>query len=245
MKEVFKAENGRMSAMPPEAHLLRSFNRRAAGSLAHDLNNLFMIIQGYSEISLMDSESSERQRRYAREIQKAAERATSLTCQLLAIAKSQKSKPLILRADDRGETCGKSSHGSAKDSGQLAATILLVEDEAPVRRVVRQMLERSGFSVLEASSSREAVHLCHSHQDTIHLLVTDVVMPQVGGRELAQILCPLRPDMKVLFISGFPEKNFDLGKIGAREVSFLQKPFTTESLSQKVRELLGGTDSQH
>lgn len=245
MKELFKAENGRMSAMPPEAHLLQPFNRRAAGSLANDLNNLFIIIQGYSEISLMDSESSKRQRRYAREIQKAAERATLLTRQLLASAKSQKSKPPILPADDRGEARGKSSQGSGKDSGQLAASILLVEDEAPVRRVVRQMLERSGFFVLEASSSREAVHLCHSYQNTIHLLVTDVVMPQVGGRELAQILCPLRPEMKMLFISGFPEGNLDLGKAGSREASFLQKPFTSESLSQKVRELLGGTDPQH
>jgi two-component system cell cycle sensor histidine kinase/response regulator CckA len=117
-------------------------------------------------------------------------------------------------------------------------TILLVEDEDAVRRLARRALEMSGYRILEASHGGEALRVCGEHGGTIDLLLTDVVMPLMSGAELAEQLKPLRPDMRVLFMSGYTEDA--LGKHGvlAPETAFLYKPFTPDSLRRTVRETL-------
>ncbi len=117
-------------------------------------------------------------------------------------------------------------------------TILLVEDAERVRAVVREILEMSGDAVLEAHHGAEALELSNRHAGPIHLLVTDVVMPQMSGRELAQRLATLRPDLKVLYMSGYTDDAIVRHGVLASGIAFLSKPFTPDALALKVRELL-------
>jgi CheY-like chemotaxis protein len=111
-----------------------------------------------------------------------------------------------------------------------------VEDAQRVRAVVREILEMSNYVVLEARQGSEALEISNRHAGTIHLLVTDVVMPQMSGRELAQRLATLRPELKVLYMSGYSDDEIeDLD----RDAGFLQKPFTPSELTAKVAEVLG------
>jgi two-component system, cell cycle sensor histidine kinase and response regulator CckA len=117
-------------------------------------------------------------------------------------------------------------------------TILLVEDEESVRQLVRETLEARGYRVLEAANGDAAIALAASHSDTIHLVITDVVMPGLSGHELAQQLNSARPGIKVLYLSGYAQDAFPNPSVQAHK-AFLQKPFTLQSLSRKVREILG------
>ncbi|HTQ03056.1 MAG TPA: PAS domain S-box protein [Polyangiaceae bacterium] len=117
-------------------------------------------------------------------------------------------------------------------------TILLVEDEEQIRAVARGILRKRGYHVIEARSAGEALLHCENHPGQIHLLLTDVVMPQLSGPELARRLVSARPGTKVLYMSGYPDEA--LLRHGAVEagVAYLQKPLTPESLSRKVRAVL-------
>ncbi len=121
-------------------------------------------------------------------------------------------------------------------------TILLVEDESGVRRLSRTILEAQGYTVLEAASGDEALEIARSHAGEIHLVATDVVMPGMSGRVLWDRLRVLRPDPRVLFMSGYTDDA--IAKHGVLEpgIAFLQKPFTPFSLAQKVREVLDAED---
>jgi len=117
-------------------------------------------------------------------------------------------------------------------------TVLLVEDEQGVRTLVRDGLRRYGYTVLEARNGVEAFLMSNQHQGPIHLLVTDVVMPGMSGREVAHQLVSLHPDLKVLYISGYiDDAGLRSGADRAR-TGFLQKPFTPEALARKVRDML-------
>jgi PAS domain S-box-containing protein len=117
-------------------------------------------------------------------------------------------------------------------------TILLVEDALRVRAVVREILEMSGYRVLEARHGAEAIEISERHRGPIHLMVTDVVMPQMSGRELAQRLLPLRPDMRVLYMSGYTDDAIVRHGVLGAGMAFLSKPFTPDALALKVREVL-------
>jgi len=121
---------------------------------------------------------------------------------------------------------------------QRAEAILLVEDALRVRAVVREILEMDGYNVLEARHGAEALEISERHQGPIHLMVTDVVMPQMSGRELAQRLQPLRPDMKVLYMSGYTDDAIVRHGVLGAGMAFLSKPFTPDALALKVREVL-------
>jgi two-component system cell cycle sensor histidine kinase/response regulator CckA len=117
-------------------------------------------------------------------------------------------------------------------------TILLVEDEPAVRGLVHEALRLHGYTVLVARHGIEALLTGAKHMGPIHLLLTDVVMPQMSGPEVAEKLTAVRPDMKVLYMSGYPDHPvFSQGGV-RRETAFLQKPFTPHLLTQKVREVL-------
>jgi CheY-like chemotaxis protein len=119
-----------------------------------------------------------------------------------------------------------------------AETILLVEDALRVRAVVREILEMNGYNVLEARHGVEAIEISERHRGPIHLMVTDVGMPQMSGRELAQRLQPLRPDMKVLYMSGSTADAVVRRGVLDAGMAFLSKPFTSDALALKVREVL-------
>ena len=124
-------------------------------------------------------------------------------------------------------------------------TVLLVEDDEIVRRLVREALVRAGYKVMDTSDPIEARRLSENYRGTIHLLVTDVVMPKVSGRELADELRGRREAMKVLYMSGYPDSAIVNAGILHKEVSFLQKPFTPAALTEKVREVLEGSGRTH
>lgn len=110
-------------------------------------------------------------------------------------------------------------------------TILLVEDEPPVRQLFAQALTRAGYRVYEARNGQEAVKVFEQHGDSIDLLLTDMRMPYMGGAELAQQLRTRRASLKLLCISGYPG-------VGDMTADFLAKPFSREDLLNKVREVL-------
>jgi PAS domain S-box-containing protein len=117
-------------------------------------------------------------------------------------------------------------------------TILLVEDEPAVRAVAREALESHGYRVLEAPNGIEALTIAVAHTGPLDLLVTDIVMPQMGGRELAQRLCALRPAVRVLFMSGYTDDVIVRRGVSEATSAFLQKPFAMDAFTRKVRDIL-------
>jgi len=117
-------------------------------------------------------------------------------------------------------------------------TILLVEDEANLRYLARQYLEKQGYKVIEAADGAVAMQIAVAHESVIHLLLTDVIMPGMNGRELAQRIAEIRPNVKILYMSGYTENV--IGHNGMLEpgVRLLQKPFNLRDLKNKVREVL-------
>ncbi|HET7378793.1 MAG TPA: ATP-binding protein, partial [Gaiellales bacterium] len=117
-------------------------------------------------------------------------------------------------------------------------TILVVEDAAPLRAVAKQVLERQGYTVLEAPDGATALRVAEQYHGTIHLVLTDVVMPGLSGREVAEALTRLRPEIQVLYASGYTDDSVVRHGILESGMAFLQKPFTPDGLSRKVREVL-------
>jgi two-component system cell cycle sensor histidine kinase/response regulator CckA len=118
------------------------------------------------------------------------------------------------------------------------ATILVVEDEAGIRALVRKILRRQGYEVLEAANGQDALALCREHGQRVELLITDVLMPQMGGRELVERLQTQGHDMKVLYVSGYTDDTSVYSGDLPAGTAFLQKPFTLGSLLDKVKEVL-------
>jgi len=117
-------------------------------------------------------------------------------------------------------------------------TILVAEDDDMVRSLVKETLQRHGYDVLDAAGPVEAQKISDGHRGNIHLLITDVVMPKINGRDLATRLLRRRPTMKVLYMSGYTDGAVVNNGILRKEVAFLQKPFTPAALADKVREVL-------
>jgi len=117
-------------------------------------------------------------------------------------------------------------------------TILLVEDSKLLAKVTRDFLETDGYNVLMASNPQEAMRIADSFREPIHLLLTDVVMPGMNGRELSEKLAAKRPDMKTLYMSGYTHGILSEHAFSSAEVAFIEKPFSRQALSTKVRQIL-------
>jgi len=117
-------------------------------------------------------------------------------------------------------------------------TILVAEDEEALRRVVLRALTAAGYSVLSAANGDEAIALCAQYEGGIHLLLTDVVMPRISGRVLAQVLAKTRPEMKVVYMSGYTDNAIVHHGVLDPGTYFLGKPFTADALTRKIREVL-------
>jgi two-component system cell cycle sensor histidine kinase/response regulator CckA len=122
-------------------------------------------------------------------------------------------------------------------------TVLLVEDQDGIRDLVGEFLRRNGYTVLHAVDGDEALRLADEYKDVIDLLLTDLLMPNIGGRELAQRLSRLRPRMSVLFMSGYPEHPSLEDEGSGRHAAVLQKPFSMDNLARKIRNLLDESES--
>jgi len=117
-------------------------------------------------------------------------------------------------------------------------TILLVEDEVEVRKLAVRVLERQGYTVLEARDGEEALLLCQHKKGAIHLILTDVAMPQMGGPDLVKQLRQARQDFKVLYMSGYTDNSITHHGVLEKGMNYIQKPFTIDGLMRKVREVL-------
>ncbi|MDI6791124.1 MAG: response regulator [Thermodesulfobacteriota bacterium] len=131
---------------------------------------------------------------------------------------------------DKNKVGGETPHGYE--------TILVVDDDKDVRSSVVQILKRQGYQVLEAASGAEALLICERQEVRIPLLITDVVMPGVSGRDLAQRLLLMHPEMKILFMSVYADDSIVYYGILEERISFIQKPFSIDRLVEKVREIL-------
>jgi two-component system, cell cycle sensor histidine kinase and response regulator CckA len=141
------------------------------------------------------------------------------------------------RVDEPSQALGAAQAPLSSAGG--SETILLVEDEDSVRELVRETLESRGYRVLEAENGNAGLAVAASHPDTIHLVITDVIMPGLSGHELVQKLLTVRPGIKSLYLSGYAEDAFASSNSADAPKAFLQKPFTLQNLARKVREVLG------
>jgi two-component system cell cycle sensor histidine kinase/response regulator CckA len=119
-------------------------------------------------------------------------------------------------------------------------TLLLVEDEAAVRSSARRLLERHGYTVIEARHGADALRIVETGDREVDLVITDVVMPEMGGRELVERLRTRHPGVKVLFMSGYSERAVASDGVMPPGTGFMEKPFTIEQLTRRTRELLDG-----
>jgi CheY-like chemotaxis protein len=131
-----------------------------------------------------------------------------------------------------------STHDAPLISLEGTETILLVEDEAAVRDLTARTLRMQGYQVLTASDGKQALVVAEACTGPIHLLLTDVIMPHVDGRQLAQQLQSLRPEVRVLYMSGYVDRPLVKHFASDPEIAFLPKPFTEEALIHKVRSVL-------
>ena len=138
----------------------------------------------------------------------------------------------VVRGNDGGET----AHGWE--------TILLVEDAQPLRELARELLEGNGYTVLEAVNGADAIRLAENHREPIHLLLTDVVMPGMDGRQLADHMALTNPGIKVLYMSGYTDDSIAHHGVLGSGIALLEKPFTKASLTRRVREVLGIDSAQ-
>ena len=122
--------------------------------------------------------------------------------------------------------------------------MLLAEDETAVRAVTRRVLERDGYTGIEATNGREALEHAAAVPGSIDLLLTDAIMPEMGGGALASVLSRLRPGIKVLFMSGYTDDQIIRGGVIARNVELLQKPFEIAELLRRMRAVLDCTDAE-
>jgi len=145
------------------------------------------------------------------------------------------------RVEDPADHIGPTKSAIAATGG--SETILLVEDEESVRELVRDTLTNKGYKVMEAKNGEAGLRVSEEHPGAIDMLITDVVMPGMSGRELAKRVSAARPDVKVLFLSGYTEDAIIHEGVLEPGTAFLQKPFTLQVLSRKVREVLRGESS--
>jgi len=149
-------------------------------------------------------------------------------------------KLYLPQVEAEGEVAAVEEKGPARVTGRVEGrTVLVAEDEASLRGLMREFLETLGYTVLEAGSGAEAVGLAEQHPGPITLLMTDVVMPGMSGRALAEQVAARRPEIKVLYVSGYTDNAIVHDGVLEANMMFLQKPFTLEALERKLEEILG------
>lgn len=213
---------------------------KTAGFVAHELNNLLTVIQINTEFLLESAGENPASAEELDEIQRASRRASILARQLLASSRLEPFDSSFAEAALKKKSrAGTKSAAVVEKPPRVAETILLVEDEAAVRSLVKRILTQKGYRVLEASDGAIALRLAASHVGEIDLVLTDVAMPNLGGRGMVEELRELSPGIRVLFMSGIPKEDVFPDKATASRIPYLQKPFTTETVLLEVRAALG------
>jgi CheY-like chemotaxis protein len=212
---------------------------KTASFVAHELNNLLTVIQINTEFLVDSLENNPTSALELDEIQRASRRASILARQLLASSRLEAFDSTLAEATLKKKAGAAKSVAAVERGPRVAETILLVEDEAAVRSLVKRILSQKGYRVLEASDGTIALRLAAGHVGEIDLVLTDVLMPNLGGRGMFEELKELSPEMRVLFMSGNPKDDVFPEKSVADRTPYLQKPFTSEALLSEVRAALG------
>ena len=216
---------------------------KTAGFVAHELNNLLTVIQINTEFLLDSAGANPESAEELDEIQRASKRASILARQLLASSRLEPFDLSLVTATLKRKTptgmAAKSRATPTEKRPRTAETILLVEDEAAVRALTKKILTQKGYRVLEASDGAIALRIAAGHVGEIDLVLTDVAMPNLGGRGMVEELRELSPGMRVLFMSGYPKEEVFPDKQSAKHTPYLQKPFTSDTLFAEVRSALG------
>jgi CheY-like chemotaxis protein len=224
------------------AHALEEANKTSS-HVAHELNNLLTVIQINTEFLLESTSENPESAEELDEIQRASKRASILARQLLASSRLEPFDPTVAEAALSRKymrtPTSKSRAVKADKPPRTAETILLVEDEAAVRSLAKKLLVQRGYRVLEASDGAIALRVAAGHVGEIDLVLTDVAMPNLGGRGMVEELRELSPGMRVLFMSGYPKEEIFPERETAKNTPYLQKPFTSETLFSEVRAALG------
>ena len=171
------------------------------------------------------------------EIQRASKRASILARQLLASSRFEAFDAAVAEASLRAPAARPSP--GLTEPPRVAETILLVEDESAVRALAKRVLTQKGYRVLDASDGAIALRIAASHVGEIDLVLTDVAMPNLGGRGMVEELRELSPDLRVLFMSGYPREEVFSDKPTGDRTPYVQKPFTSDTLCSEVRAALG------
>jgi CheY-like chemotaxis protein len=201
------------------------------GGIAHDFNNLLAVIQGFGQV-LAERVSNAKQAADIREVLQATDRARVLARQLLSLTRHEvvsqeppaATSPVLPKAAPKRAAAGRK--------------VLVIEDQGAVRALVRRILEREGFGVLEAADSRRAERLFDEHQTEIALVITDVGIPGERGTDLLRRLALKKPDLRVVYMSGQVEEAVLGDEPHAPHERFLAKPFTAAGLIGVVRDAL-------
>ncbi len=237
-----KLQAAAASETESRSHGLEEANKTAS-FVAHELNNLLTVIQINTEFLLESTGENPESAEELDEIQRASKRASILARQLLASSRLEPFDPKLAEAalgrKSRRTPASKSRAVGTDKPPRTAESILLVEDEAAVRSLAKKILVQKGYRVLEASDGAIALRVAAGHVGEIDLVLTDVAMPNLGGRGMVEELKELSPGMRVLFMSGYPKEEVFPDKETAKNTPYLQKPFTSETLFWEVRAALG------
>lgn len=214
-----------MADQDPDRAKLEEIAQKAS-RVAHDLNNLVSVILGYANLLVEQVSADSPARRMAEEVQTAAHQAAALTRTMVELRREQKALE-----KSRAEGAVAAPPVEAPKRGN---TVLIVEDDPGVRRLAESILTRGGFTVLLAAEGGAAVKLAEGHPGSIDLLLADVVLPGSGGGDIVNRVKTLRPEVRVLFMSGYSvEGNPETGS------AFLPKPFSADVLLSRVKSMLG------
>jgi len=218
-----------------------------AGGIAHDFNNLLTVISGHAGMLMAGPPAGAKAADSLKEIAAAAKRAGDLTRQLMTFSRKHELHP---QAADLSEAVNnvpgwhqKSVPLITPSGGQEVIggteTILLVEDETPLLKLMHHTLESCGYKVLDSSTGKAALEIWEAHKKTIDLLLSDLILPDgMSGRELAKILQAENPGLKVIYTSGYDTARLEGDFPPAVEAAFIQKPFHTRKLAEIVFDTL-------
>jgi CheY-like chemotaxis protein len=215
---------------------------KTASYVAHELNNLLTVIQINTEFLLESAGDNPASAQELGEIQSASRRASILARQLLASARLEPFDANLAEQALKNKTnalTAKSGTPAIERALRTSETILLVEDEAAVRVLAKKILSQKGYRVFEAADGAIALRVAAAHVGEIDLVLTDVAMPNLGGRGMVEELRELSPSIRVLFMSGYPKEEVFPAKGSGDRIPYLQKPFTGEMLFSEVRAALG------
>jgi len=230
-------------------------NCALAEDAVHDLNTHLTVIQGYCDRLLRQMEMPEAVGQYVEQIKEAADRAAGMTGQLLACSRRQATDGDVVDNEPPqgagaaecvvgtdAETSGQSSPARTDGLVDGSGTVLVAEDEPSVRALIVTVLQRCGYNVLAGADTDEAAAIAQRHDGPIDLLVADVIMPGPGGPQLATLVRRGRPELKVLYISGYTKDLDGRTRGGELDAPLLPKPFSPEQLAATVRDMLGAAD---